>query len=302
CISRSPSAIRSRPLKTMRPPAIRPGRCTSRSSESAVTDLPLPDSPTRQSVSPSLTWKLTSITAGATPDGRSKTVLRRSTVRRETDDRGPSTEDRPAAPEDGAAVASPPPDLGPRAPDLGLSGIDFLVLAEDGTHRVRDLADRGVRLHRADDRRHQVVAPARRRADGVDRGAPRRLVARGPHLPDAPDLRRFDRRIDLQGLYPPSPLRGFGETSLRLVRWVIFHVAVHADDDGLSGVDALLGAIGRVLDLALDVGRLDRGERPAEAVDRVEQRARLALDAVGQLFDRRRSPHRVHGVGDAALE
>ncbi len=32
--------------------AIRPGGCTSRMIDSAVTDLPLPDSPTRPSVSP----------------------------------------------------------------------------------------------------------------------------------------------------------------------------------------------------------------------------------------------------------
>ncbi len=31
--------------------------------EKAVTDLPLPDSPTRPSVSPAATWKLTSSTA-----------------------------------------------------------------------------------------------------------------------------------------------------------------------------------------------------------------------------------------------
>ena len=40
---------------------MRPGGCTSRRIESAVTDLPLPDSPTRPSVSPRATSKLTSI-------------------------------------------------------------------------------------------------------------------------------------------------------------------------------------------------------------------------------------------------
>ena len=51
-ISRSGSVSRSRPLKRMLPPAMRPGGWTSRMIDSAVTDLPLPDSPTSPSVSP----------------------------------------------------------------------------------------------------------------------------------------------------------------------------------------------------------------------------------------------------------
>src|SRR5262245_20701837 len=82
CIARSSSVIRSRPLNRIRPPAIRPGRWTRRRIDSAVTDFTLPDSPTRQSVSPASTWKLTSMTAGAVPLARSNTVLRRSTARR----------------------------------------------------------------------------------------------------------------------------------------------------------------------------------------------------------------------------
>ena len=51
-ISRSSQPSRSRPLKRIGPPLIRPGGCTSRRIDSAVTDLPLPDSPTMPSVSP----------------------------------------------------------------------------------------------------------------------------------------------------------------------------------------------------------------------------------------------------------
>ncbi len=54
-VSSSLSSIsaRSRPSNRMREPsAIRPGRSTSRITESAVTDLPLPDSPTTPSVPP----------------------------------------------------------------------------------------------------------------------------------------------------------------------------------------------------------------------------------------------------------
>ena len=46
-IWRSPSVSRSLLLNTMRPDAMRPGGWTSRRMENAVTDLPLPDSPTR---------------------------------------------------------------------------------------------------------------------------------------------------------------------------------------------------------------------------------------------------------------
>ena len=60
----SDSVSSSRPLNVCVPPAMRPGGCTSRMIDSAVTDFPLPDSPTRPSVSPSPTSKLTSSTAG----------------------------------------------------------------------------------------------------------------------------------------------------------------------------------------------------------------------------------------------
>jgi len=53
-ISRSVSVSRSRPWNVTLPPVIRPGGCSRRRIENAVTDLPLPDSPTRPSVSPAL--------------------------------------------------------------------------------------------------------------------------------------------------------------------------------------------------------------------------------------------------------
>ena len=46
-ISRLRRASRSRPWKSTRPPVMRPAGGSSRSTEKAVTDLPLPDSPTR---------------------------------------------------------------------------------------------------------------------------------------------------------------------------------------------------------------------------------------------------------------
>src|SRR6476659_3908746 len=51
-ISSSRNERRSRPSNAIRPAVIRPGGGTSLMIENAVTDLPLPDSPTRPSVSP----------------------------------------------------------------------------------------------------------------------------------------------------------------------------------------------------------------------------------------------------------
>ena len=81
-MSRSLRSSRSRPLKRSRPELMRPGGWTRRMIENAVTDLPLPDSPTSPSVSPERISKLTSSTAGTEPDGVSKTVVRPSTLSR----------------------------------------------------------------------------------------------------------------------------------------------------------------------------------------------------------------------------
>jgi hypothetical protein len=63
-------------------PAMRPGGGTSPRIESARTDFPLPDSPTRPSVSPVSMRRLTSSRAAAGPEGRSNTVVRCETVTR----------------------------------------------------------------------------------------------------------------------------------------------------------------------------------------------------------------------------
>src|SRR4051794_30787286 len=146
-----------------RPPAIRPGGSTRRMMEVAVSDLPLPDSPTRPSVSPGFRTKLTSITAGTKRASTSNPVVRCST-----------------------------------ASSGAVSDIDLRVLAEYRAQRVRDLTQRGPRLHRVDDDRHQVLRPARSGADRIERAPPRRLIARRTDLPHALDLSRLDPGIDLQ--------------------------------------------------------------------------------------------------------
>src|SRR5262249_38165541 len=261
CISRSPSVSRSRPLNTIRPPAIRPGGCTRRRIDSAVTDFPLPYSPTRQSVSPASTWKLTSETAAAGPAGRSNTVVRCSTLSSAASDARYSISDaRYSISDNRSDIGSRVSDIGSRLSDIGLS-----VFTEHAAHGVRDFADGRVRLDGTDDRRHEIVAPARGGGDGLERGAPGRCVARRADLTHARDPPPLQFRIDAQRVDPSSFLGSVGETTLRLVR-----VSVHADHDALARVDPLLRGVGGVLDLALDEPRLDRRERAAQRVDAID--------------------------------
>jgi len=67
-ISASPRVSRSLPSNRMRPSTIRPGGVAiSRMMESEATDLPQPDSPTRQSVRPLSTENDTPLTARTIP-------------------------------------------------------------------------------------------------------------------------------------------------------------------------------------------------------------------------------------------
>ena len=76
--SENPST--SCPSNTIRPLSIRPvGEATSRSTDSAVTLLPQPDSPTMPSVPPAGRSKLTPSTAGTTPSSVWKYVRRSCT-------------------------------------------------------------------------------------------------------------------------------------------------------------------------------------------------------------------------------
>src|SRR5262245_26973820 len=79
-ISRSDSSSRSRPWNRMRPATMRPGGdATSRNTESEVTLLPQPDSPTTASVSPCPTENETPSTARTMPSRVKKWVLSSST-------------------------------------------------------------------------------------------------------------------------------------------------------------------------------------------------------------------------------
>src|SRR5688500_9286596 len=145
----------------MAPCSTRPGGCTSPRIENAVSDLPLPDSPTSDSVSPLRSWKLTSMTAGTKRPAISKPVVRCSTVRTGSD-------------------------------------IDLLVLAEDASQRVRTLAHGREGFDGRDDRRHQVRVAARRGDDRVHRRLPGGGVALRPDRGHAFALLPLEFGIDAQ--------------------------------------------------------------------------------------------------------
>src|SRR5207247_10101088 len=81
-ISSSERSARSRPLNRMRPPAIRLARGSNRMIESAVIDLPEPDSPTMPSVSPASTVSDTWSTARISPCFNAMCVCTFSSSRR----------------------------------------------------------------------------------------------------------------------------------------------------------------------------------------------------------------------------
>ncbi len=72
----SGSVTRSAPSNVILPERMKPGEGTSRMMDSAVNDLPDPDSPTRATVLPLSTFRLTSLTAAKTPWEVLKHVLR----------------------------------------------------------------------------------------------------------------------------------------------------------------------------------------------------------------------------------
>src|SRR5688572_18114342 len=162
-ISVSGSASRSRPWNNTRPPVIFPGSWR-RIIENAVTDLPLPDSPTSPSVSPLRTSNDTSLTATTGAVFDSKTVRRFSTLRTVSDT---------------------------------LIHADFAVFAEHAAQSIRDLAHRRPGFDGRDDRRHEIVAGGRRRSHRVERGVPGAVIASRPHLLHPLHLLRFELRIDL---------------------------------------------------------------------------------------------------------
>src|SRR5262245_4102458 len=137
----------------MLPREMRPGGWTRRMIDSAVTDLPLPDSPTRPSVSPARMSKLMSLTAGTGPWSESKTVVRCSTV-----------------------------SSAPSVISLQPSALACVrVFAKDAPQRVGDFANGGLRFDRGDDSRHEILAAARRLRHAVEGARHGALAAARAH-------------------------------------------------------------------------------------------------------------------------
>src|SRR5688572_12442866 len=172
-ISRSPSCSRLPPSNRSSPLVIRPPGGSSRRIENAVIDLPLPDSPTRPSVSPGRIWKLTSFTAGlARPAGPNSTVRCRT-----------SSSGAPG----GATLVS--------------DTVGILMLSEHSPERVGNLAQRGQSLHRGDDRRDEVVAAACRRVHTAQRLPGGGFAARGAQGPQSLHLGALDAGVDAEHVH-----------------------------------------------------------------------------------------------------
>src|SRR4051812_36898801 len=160
--------------------------------DSAVSDLPLPDSPTRHKVSPASIWKLTSITAGMNRPLMSKPVVRCSTDK----SRDPRSGVRD--PRDAESAGS---DLrGSRSADPGsrstlVSDIYFLMLPKHPTQRIGNFAKCRAGLDCRDDEGNQVCAPARGVGKAIQRCLPFRVTSGGTHAADAFDLALLDLRV-----------------------------------------------------------------------------------------------------------
>src|SRR5687767_5832468 len=255
-ISRSDSARRSRPSNRTRPPVMRPGGCSRRRIEKAVTDFPLPDSPTRPSVSPGAIWKLTPSTALADPP--------KVTVRSWTSSSINETWSDFTSLENSDQVS------------FGL------VLAEHAAQGVGNLSDGSAPFDGGDDHRHQVFSAPRRPVHRVQRGAPLARAAAGAHGADTLHLLALDVRVD-------------AEHAGAAIRMPV-SVLVDADDDRGAGVDGLLRAVGRVLELPLNEAGLDGAQRAPACVDPIDQGLRIALEAARHRLDRIRAADRINAV------
>src|SRR4051812_40120936 len=221
--------------------------------ESAVSDLPLPDSPTRHKVSPASIWKLTSITAGMNRPFISKPVVRCSTDK-SRDPRSGVRDPRDAESAGSDLRGSRIPDPGSR-PSL-VSDIYFLMFPEDPAQRIGNLAQCRSSLDRRDDERNEIFAPARGVGKAIQRRLPFGVTSGGTHAAEAVDLTMLDLRVDAKHIDRRRRLGG--ET-------------VDADHETFAVVDLLLCAVGGLLDFALDQPLLDGRQRAACSLDATEQ-------------------------------
>src|SRR5579862_2236342 len=117
-----------------------------------------------------------------------------------------------------------------------------VILPEDLAQRVHDLADRGVGVDGFQDRRDEVGAAEGGFADVLQGALPASAAASAEILKSA-DLLLLQRVVDLQ------------DGNAGIV--VLGDVAIHADDDLFTCIDARLMARGGIGDLHLREARFD---------------------------------------------
>ncbi len=76
---------------------------------------------------------------------------------------------------------------------------------------------------------------------------------------------------------------------------------VDAHHDLLATLDLLLGDVGRVLDLVLDVAAFDGAQRAAHLIDAGDVFVRAGFDFIGQVFDQVRARQRIDRISHARL-
>ena len=144
--------------------------------------------------------------------------------------------------------------------------------------RRADLAQGDLGLHGVQEPWHQVVGPAGRPLDGIEgarRPSPSRRAAEIPVAPPAAFAHRGSSWNSSAG------------------RRLLDDELVDAHDDPRPGLDLLLVAVRRVLDLPLHEG--DRLHRAAEPVDLVDVGLRPVLDVAGEALHHVGPAQRVDG-------
>src|SRR5947209_8076896 len=159
-----------------------------------------------------------------------------------------------------------------------------VVRAELVAQRVADLADRAASPQRLAHRHEQVAVTARRLPNRGQRAFRTVRIALRPHASGPLELTLLGGRIEAMQL------------DLLLVA---LREAVDPDDHALAGLDLLLPAERRLLDLVLHESLLDRGDRAAQLVDALDQLPRLRLQLIGQRLDEVGAAERISRICSA---
>ena len=150
---------------------------------------------------------------------------------------------------------------------------------------MTDLADGDVSLDGYEDAGKEVLATVCGFFDGVQRGVGRSTIAFCAHGLQTSNLVALDVFINAQ------------DRDRSFVRLEF----IHADDDRILGLDGTLVFVSGVLDLVLDIPRLNSAEHTAHRVDLLDIIACEVLELGRQLLDRVTSCQGIDGIGDAGF-